>query len=104
MLVKLTAFFGSERQVRKIYPADIEGFKFTGERKFPVGRVTGNRPPQAYVELSPRLGPLPGIESREKSEVLPGNESWFSYLKLGGGKKTSRKRNSLYSRTWWILP
>jgi hypothetical protein len=25
MLAKLTAFFGSERQVKELYPADIEG-------------------------------------------------------------------------------
>jgi len=27
MLAKLAAFLGSERQVKEIYPADIEGFK-----------------------------------------------------------------------------
>jgi hypothetical protein len=41
MLVKLTAFFGSERQVRKIYPADIEGFKL--HRRKEVSGGTGNR-------------------------------------------------------------
>jgi hypothetical protein len=36
MLGKLTAFFGSDRQLREIYPADIEGFKLHRRKKFPV--------------------------------------------------------------------
>ncbi len=41
MLGKLTAFFGSERQVRELYPADIEGFKL--HRRKEVSGSTVNR-------------------------------------------------------------
>jgi integrase len=41
MLAKLTAFLGSQRQVREIYPADIEGFKL--HRKKEVSGSTVNR-------------------------------------------------------------
>jgi integrase len=41
MLAKLTAFFGGERQVREIYPADIEGFKLL--RRKEVSGSTVNR-------------------------------------------------------------
>lgn len=41
MLEKLTAFLGSQRQVREIYPADIEGFKL--HRRKEVSGSTVNR-------------------------------------------------------------
>jgi len=41
MLGKLTAFLGSQRQVREIYPADIEGFKL--HRRKEVSGSTVNR-------------------------------------------------------------
>ncbi len=41
MLGKLTAFFGSERQIREIFPADIEGFKL--HRRKEVSGSTVNR-------------------------------------------------------------
>jgi integrase len=41
MLEKLKAFFGSERQLREIYPADIEGFKL--HRRKEVSGSTVNR-------------------------------------------------------------
>ena len=41
MLAKLTAFFGAERQLREIYPADIEGYKL--QRRKEVSGSTVNR-------------------------------------------------------------
>jgi integrase len=41
MLASLTAFFGKERQVKEIYPADIEGFKLA--RRKEVSGSTVNR-------------------------------------------------------------
>jgi integrase len=41
MLAKLTAYFGAERQVREINPADIEGFKL--QRRSEVSGATVNR-------------------------------------------------------------
>jgi integrase len=40
-----------------------------------------------WQRVGHRLGPVPGIESREKSEVFPGNEPWFSYLDLEEERK-----------------
>lgn len=52
-----------------------------------MGRVTGKRPPQAYVELSPRLGPLPGIESLRKVKFFQEMNLGFRTLSLEEEKK-----------------